>query len=40
MIRTVPEAAIVQTLIEEAMKLADVMRAAGTPSGEPSVSLV
>ncbi len=39
-IRTVPEAAIVETLIEEAMKLADIMRAAGTPSGEPSVSLV
>ncbi len=38
-IRTVPEADIVQTLIEEAMKLADLMRAAGTPSGEPSVSL-
>jgi len=39
-IRTVPEAAIVETLIEEAMKLADSMRAAGTPSGEPTVSLV
>jgi (E)-4-hydroxy-3-methylbut-2-enyl-diphosphate synthase len=39
-IRTVPEAMIVETLIEEAMKLADIMRAAGTPSGEPSVSLV
>jgi (E)-4-hydroxy-3-methylbut-2-enyl-diphosphate synthase len=39
-IRTVPEADIVETLIEEAMKLADIMRAAGTPSGEPSVSLV
>jgi len=39
-IRTVPEAMIVETLIEEAMKLADVMRAAGIPSGEPSVSLV
>ena len=39
-IRTVPEAAIVETLIEEAMKLADFMRAAGTPSGVPSVSLV
>ncbi len=38
-IRTVPEADIVETLIEEAMKLADIMRAAGTPSGEPSVSL-
>ena len=39
-IRTVPEADIVETLIEEAMKLADIMRAAGIPSGEPSVSLV
>ena len=39
-IRTVPEADIVETLIEEAMKLADIMRAAGTPSGEPSVNLV
>ncbi|MET3803492.1 (E)-4-hydroxy-3-methylbut-2-enyl-diphosphate synthase [Nakamurella sp. UYEF19] len=39
-IRTVPEADIVETLIEEAMKLADIMRAEGTPSGEPSVSLV
>jgi len=39
-IRTVPEAAIVETLIEEAMKLAEVMRASGIPSGEPSVSLV
>src|ERR1700710_110199 len=39
-IKTVPEAQIVETLIEEAMRLADIMRAAGIPSGEPSVSLV
>ena len=38
-IRTVPESQIVQTLIDEAMRLADAMRDAGSPSGEPSVSL-
>ena len=38
-IRTVPESQIVETLIDEAMRLADAMRDAGSPSGEPSVSL-
>jgi (E)-4-hydroxy-3-methylbut-2-enyl-diphosphate synthase len=38
-IRTVPESQIVETLIEEAMRIADDMRAEGVPSGEPSVSL-
>ncbi|WP_130493742.1 flavodoxin-dependent (E)-4-hydroxy-3-methylbut-2-enyl-diphosphate synthase [Motilibacter rhizosphaerae] len=37
-IRTVPEAEIVDTLIVEAGRLADAMRASGVPSGEPSVS--
>ncbi len=39
-IRTVPESQIVETLIEEAMKMADDLRAAGVVSGTPSVSLV
>ena len=39
-IRTVPEAQIVETLIDEAMRLADAMKADGVASGEPSVSLV
>ncbi|MEV6941316.1 flavodoxin-dependent (E)-4-hydroxy-3-methylbut-2-enyl-diphosphate synthase [Streptomyces sp. NPDC051172] len=38
-IKTVPESKIVETLIEEAMKLAEQMEADGTPSGEPSVSV-
>ncbi|QJT04481.1 flavodoxin-dependent (E)-4-hydroxy-3-methylbut-2-enyl-diphosphate synthase [Streptomyces asoensis] len=38
-IKTVPESKIVETLIEEAMKLAEQMEASGTPSGEPSVSV-
>ncbi|MEW2302788.1 flavodoxin-dependent (E)-4-hydroxy-3-methylbut-2-enyl-diphosphate synthase [Streptomyces sp. NPDC006655] len=38
-IKTVPESKIVETLIEEAMKLAEQMEAAGTESGEPSVSV-
>ncbi|SES07122.1 4-hydroxy-3-methylbut-2-en-1-yl diphosphate synthase [Streptomyces sp. yr375] len=38
-IKTVPESKIVETLIEEALKLAEQMEAAGTPSGEPSVSV-
>ena len=37
-IKTVPEAQIVETLIEEAMRLAEEMEAAGVPSGEPSVT--
>ncbi|MFD5794046.1 flavodoxin-dependent (E)-4-hydroxy-3-methylbut-2-enyl-diphosphate synthase [Streptomyces diastatochromogenes] len=38
-IKTVPESKIVETLIEEAMKLAEQMEAEGTASGEPSVSV-
>jgi (E)-4-hydroxy-3-methylbut-2-enyl-diphosphate synthase len=38
-IKTVPESKIVETLIEEAMKIAEQMEADGTPSGEPSVSI-
>ena len=38
-IKTVPEAQIVETLIEEAMKIAEEMEAAGVESGEPSVSV-
>jgi len=38
-IKTVPESKIVETLIEEAMKLAEQMEADGIASGEPSVSV-
>jgi (E)-4-hydroxy-3-methylbut-2-enyl-diphosphate synthase len=38
-IKTVPESMIVETLIEEALKLAEEMTAAGVTSGEPSVSI-
>ncbi len=38
-IKTVPESKIVETLIEEAMKIAEQMEADGIPSGEPSVSI-
>ena len=38
-IKTVPEAQIVETLIEEAMRLAEEMEAAGVASGEPSVDV-
>ncbi|GGN76819.1 4-hydroxy-3-methylbut-2-en-1-yl diphosphate synthase (flavodoxin) 2 [Streptomyces albiflavescens] len=38
-IKTVPESKIVETLIEEAMKIAEEMEAAGIASGEPSVSV-
>ncbi|MFJ3495324.1 flavodoxin-dependent (E)-4-hydroxy-3-methylbut-2-enyl-diphosphate synthase [Streptomyces sp. NPDC086091] len=38
-IKTVPESKIVETLIEEAMKLAEQMEAEGIGSGEPSVSV-
>ena len=38
-IRTVPEALIVETLIEEAMRIAADQVAAGTPSGPPVVSV-
>ena len=39
-IATVPESLIVQTLIEQAMQIADSMRTAGVGSGAPSVDLV
>ena len=38
-IKTVPEAQIVETLIEEAMRLAEEMEAAGVASGEPTVAV-
>jgi (E)-4-hydroxy-3-methylbut-2-enyl-diphosphate synthase len=38
-IKTVPEAQIVETLIEEAMRLAEDMEDEGAPSGEPVVSV-
>ncbi|ASU82962.1 4-hydroxy-3-methylbut-2-en-1-yl diphosphate synthase [Nocardiopsis gilva YIM 90087] len=38
-IKTVPESKIVETLIEEAMRLAEEMKDAGTESGEPSVAV-
>jgi (E)-4-hydroxy-3-methylbut-2-enyl-diphosphate synthase len=38
-IKTVPEAQIVETLIEEAMRLAEEMEAEGVAAGEPSVSV-
>ncbi|MCX4979291.1 flavodoxin-dependent (E)-4-hydroxy-3-methylbut-2-enyl-diphosphate synthase [Streptomyces sp. NBC_00554] len=38
-IKTVPESKIVETLIEEALKLAEQMEADGVASGEPSVSV-
>ncbi|KAF3467787.1 flavodoxin-dependent (E)-4-hydroxy-3-methylbut-2-enyl-diphosphate synthase [Streptomyces sp. Tu 3180] len=38
-IKTVPESKIVETLIEEAMKLAEQMEKDGAASGEPSVSV-
>ena len=36
-VKTVPESEIVQTLIEEANRMAKEMEAAGVPSGAPSV---
>ncbi len=38
-IKTVPESKIVETLIEEAMKLAEQMEADGVASGEPAVTV-
>src|SRR6476620_6177350 len=38
-IKTVPESQIVETLIEEAMRLAETMKLAGAASGSPSVQL-
>ncbi|MFC4566045.1 4-hydroxy-3-methylbut-2-en-1-yl diphosphate synthase, partial [Nocardiopsis mangrovi] len=37
-IKTVPESKIVETLIEEAMRIAEGMKDDGTASGTPSVS--
>src|SRR5947199_2678143 len=39
-IKTVPEAQIVETLVEEALRMAEEMEAAGAGAGEPSVSTV
>jgi (E)-4-hydroxy-3-methylbut-2-enyl-diphosphate synthase len=38
-VKTVPESQIVETLIEEAMRIAEAQTAAGTPSGAPVVSV-
>jgi (E)-4-hydroxy-3-methylbut-2-enyl-diphosphate synthase len=38
-IKTVPESQIVETLIEEAMRLAEIMEAEGVASGEPVVGV-
>jgi (E)-4-hydroxy-3-methylbut-2-enyl-diphosphate synthase len=38
-IKTVPESQIVETLIDEAMRLADEMEAEGVPSGAPEVTV-
>ena len=38
-IKTVPESQIVETLIEEALRIAEEMRAEGVPSGQPSVDV-
>ncbi|MGW4034297.1 flavodoxin-dependent (E)-4-hydroxy-3-methylbut-2-enyl-diphosphate synthase, partial [Streptomyces sp. NPDC004838] len=38
-IKTVPESKIVETLIEEAMKIAEQMEKAGVASGPPAVTV-
>ncbi|MEU2388928.1 4-hydroxy-3-methylbut-2-en-1-yl diphosphate synthase, partial [Streptomyces sp. NPDC012461] len=38
-IKTVPESKIVETLIEEAMRIAEQMQKDGIPSGEPEISV-
>ncbi|MFF0291631.1 4-hydroxy-3-methylbut-2-en-1-yl diphosphate synthase, partial [Streptomyces sp. NPDC005262] len=38
-IKTVPESKIVETLIEEALKIAEQMEKDGIASGEPEVSI-
>jgi (E)-4-hydroxy-3-methylbut-2-enyl-diphosphate synthase len=38
-IKTVPESKIVETLIEEAMKIAEQMQDTGVPSGQPAVTV-
>ncbi|MEU2299761.1 flavodoxin-dependent (E)-4-hydroxy-3-methylbut-2-enyl-diphosphate synthase [Streptomyces antibioticus] len=39
-VKTVPESKIVETLVEEALKIAERMRADGVPSGEPDVTVL
>ncbi len=38
-VKSVPESQIVETLIEEAMRIAEEQVATGTPSGPPVVSV-
>jgi (E)-4-hydroxy-3-methylbut-2-enyl-diphosphate synthase len=38
-VRTVPESQIVETLIDEAMRIADEMTGNGTDAGTPEVSV-
>ena len=38
-VKTVPESQIVETLIEEAMRIAEQMETEGVASGEPAVSV-
>ncbi|MGK5548380.1 flavodoxin-dependent (E)-4-hydroxy-3-methylbut-2-enyl-diphosphate synthase, partial [Streptomyces sp. URMC 127] len=38
-IKTVPESKIVETLIEEALKIAEQMQKDGVASGEPEISV-
>jgi (E)-4-hydroxy-3-methylbut-2-enyl-diphosphate synthase len=38
-IKTVPESQIVETLVEEALRIAEQMQTAGATSGEPNVSV-
>ena len=38
-VKTVPESQIVETLIDEAMRIADDMKLAGVPSGAPEVEV-
>ncbi|SCD91139.1 (E)-4-hydroxy-3-methylbut-2-enyl-diphosphate synthase, partial [Streptomyces sp. di50b] len=38
-VKTVPESKIVETLVEEAMKIAELMEKDGSASGEPAVTV-
>ncbi|MFD9907242.1 4-hydroxy-3-methylbut-2-en-1-yl diphosphate synthase, partial [Streptomyces sp. NPDC059063] len=38
-IKTVPESKIVETLIDEAMKIAEQMEATGVPAGVPDITV-
>jgi (E)-4-hydroxy-3-methylbut-2-enyl-diphosphate synthase len=38
-VRTVPESQIVETLIDEALRIADEMTASGTAAGVPEISV-